>query len=216
MSRRHEHGYNRPLFEPPEPGMNADPLVVTLLIAAGYLLGSISSAVLVCRALRRTDPRTDGSRNPGATNVLRIAGRDAAVLTLIGDVLKGVLAVMLARALSDEPVAWALAGAGAFFGHLYPVFFGFIGGKGVATALGAIAATTPWAGLLTAVTWLAMVGLTRISSLGALTAFALAPLYVGLTTTAGAGLVIVTAIISIALVWRHRGNIRNLLAGTER
>lgn len=195
--------------------MNADPLVVTLLIVAGYLLGSISSAVLVCRALGRADPRTDGSRNPGATNVLRIAGRDAAALTLTGDVLKGVLAVMLARALSDEPVAWALAGAGAFFGHLYPVFFGFVGGKGVATALGAIAAATPWAGLLTAGTWLVMVGLTRISSLGALTAFALAPLYVGLTT-AGAGLVIVTTIISVTLLWRHRGNIRNLLAGTER
>lgn len=215
MSHGHDPRYNCPLFEPLESGVNADPFVVTLLIVAGYLLGSISSAVLVCHALGRTDPRTEGSRNPGATNVLRIAGRDAAVLTLVGDVLKGVLAVMLARALSDEPLAWMLAGAGAFFGHLYPVFFGFAGGKGVATALGAIAAAAPWAGLLTAATWLVMVGLTRISSLGALTAFALAPLYVGLTT-AGPGVVSVTALISIALFWRHRSNIRNLLAGTER
>jgi glycerol-3-phosphate acyltransferase PlsY len=188
--------------------------MVTLLMVAGYLLGSISSAVLVCRALRRTDPRTDGSRNPGATNVLRIAGRDAAALTLSGDVLKGVLSVGLARALSDEPLAWTLAGAAAFYGHLFPVFFGFVGGKGVATALGAIAAATPWAGLLTAATWLVMVGLTRISSVGALTAFALAPLYVGITTD-GAGPTVVTAVIAATLFWRHRGNIRNLLAGTE-
>lgn len=215
MSRRHGHAYNRSLFDPPESGVNAEPLILTLLIVAGYVLGSISSAVLVCRALGRTDPRTDGSRNPGATNVLRIAGRDAAGLTLTGDLLKGVLAVALARALSDEPLAWALAGAAAFFGHLYPVFFGFIGGKGVATALGALAAATPWAGLLTAATWLAIVAVTRISSLGALTAFALAPVYVGLTS-ASVGVVIVIALISIALFWRHRSNIRNLLTGSER
>lgn len=194
--------------------MNAEPLLVALLIAAGYALGSISSAVLVCRALGRTDPRTDGSRNPGATNVLRLAGRDAAALTLAGDALKGVAAVLLARALSDDHVAWALAGAGAFYGHLYPVFFGFRGGKGVATALGALAAATPWAGLLAALTWVAVVGVTRVSALGALTAFALAPLYVALTSE-DALLVIVAAVVALTLFWRHRGNIRSLLSATK-
>lgn len=194
--------------------MNADPLVVILLVVAGYALGSVSSAVLTCRALGRTDPRTSGSRNPGATNVLRLAGRDAAALTLAGDVLKGVLAVLLARAVSAEPVAWALAGAGAFYGHLFPVFFDFRGGKGVATALGALVAATPWAGVLAAATWLAVVGVTRISALGALTAFALAPLYVALSTE-HVGLVVVAAVVSATLFWRHRDNIRHLFAGTE-
>ncbi|MEX0607518.1 MAG: glycerol-3-phosphate acyltransferase, partial [Halofilum sp. (in: g-proteobacteria)] len=105
-------------------------------------------------------------------------------------------------------------GAGAFYGHLYPVFFGFRGGKGVATALGALAIATPWAGLLTAATWLIVVGVTRISALGALTAFALAPLYVALTHQ-DAALVLVTAAVALTLLWRHRENIRNLMAGTE-
>lgn len=194
--------------------MYADPFVVAPLIGAGYLLGSVSSAVLTCRTLGRTDPRTDGSRNPGATNVLRLAGRDAAVLTLAGDILKGVAAVLLARALSGDPLVWALAGAGAFYGHLYPVFFGFRGGKGVATALGALAATTPAAGLLTAATWGVVVGVTRISALGALTAFALAPLYAGLTG-AGAALIAVTAVVALTLLWRHRENIRNLVTRSK-
>ena len=195
--------------------MDVAPLPLAGLLILGYLLGSVASAVVVCRALRRPDPRSGGSRNPGATNVLRIAGRDAAALTLAGDVLKGLLAVIVARAVTAEPTAWALTGAAAFFGHLYPVFFGFRGGKGVATALGALAAATPWAGLMTVGTWLAVVAVARVSALGALVAFALAPVYVALVTGGTPELVAIAAVVSVALIWRHRGNIRGLVAGTR-
>lgn len=194
--------------------MTAALLPNILVIVAGYLLGSISAAILACRALGRTDPRTTGSRNPGATNVLRVAGRDAAVLTLAGDMLKGVAAVLLARAVSPDPVIWMLAGGAAFLGHLYPVFFAFRGGKGVATALGFLLAATPIAGLLTIATWLAAFALSRISAVGALTAFALAPLHVGVITKSPA-LVAIMAIVTILLFWRHRSNIRNLVKRVE-
>lgn len=194
--------------------MTAPLLANIAAIVAGYLLGSISAAILVCRALGRTDPRTTGSRNPGATNVLRVAGRDAAALTLAGDMLKGVAAVLLARALSPDPLVWMLAGAAAFLGHLYPVFFGLHGGKGVATALGFLLAATPIAGLLTAATWLVAFALFRISSVGALTAFALAPFYVG-GVTRSPTLATIAAIVTILLFWRHRSNIRKLIKRTE-
>lgn len=194
--------------------MATHPALLAGLIVLGYTLGSVSAAILVCRALGRRDPRAAGSRNPGATNVLRVAGRDAAGLTLAGDMLKGVLAVGVARAVTAEPVAWALAGAAAFAGHLYPAFFGLRGGKGVATALGALLTATPWAGLLTAATWLVVFAAFRISSLGALVAFAGAPIFVAVTTRA-LELVTVVAVISLVLFWRHRSNIRNLMTGTE-
>jgi glycerol-3-phosphate acyltransferase PlsY len=162
----------------------------------------------------RTDPRTTGSRNPGATNVLRVAGRDAAALTLAGDMLKGVAAVLIARAVSPDPVVWMLAGGAAFLGHLYPVFFRFRGGKGVATALGFLLAATPIAGLLTVATWLAAFALFRISAVGALTAFALAPFYVG-ATTGSPTMATTAAIVTILLFWRHRSNIRNLIKRIE-
>lgn len=193
--------------------MDVAPALLAGLLVLGYLLGSVASAIVVCRALGRRDPRSGGSRNPGATNVLRIAGRDAAALTLLGDMLKGLLAVLAARAVTADPAAWALAGAAAFSGHLYPVFFGFRGGKGVATALGALLGATPWAGLMTVATWLVVFGALRISSLGALVAFALAPVYVGLVTRDPA-LVTIAIVVSLALFWRHRGNIQRLIART--
>jgi glycerol-3-phosphate acyltransferase PlsY len=188
----------------------ADALSLAVLLVCGYLLGSVSSAIICCRLMGRTDPRTGGSGNPGATNVLRLAGRDAAVLTLAGDVAKGALAVALARALDAEPLVQALTGAAAFLGHLYPVFFGFRGGKGVATALGALLVATPVAGLLTVATWGIAWGLIRISAAAALTAFALAPVYIGVTTHQPP-LVLIAAAVSILLFWRHRANIRDLL-----
>ena len=194
--------------------MEVAPLTLAAVLVAGYALGSVASAIVVCRALGRPDPRSEGSRNPGATNVLRVAGKDAAALTLAGDMLKGLAAVLIARAVTEEPAAWALAGAAAFLGHLYPVFFGFRGGKGVATALGALLGATPLAGAATVATWLVVVGIGRISSLGALVAFALAPVYVAATTHAPA-LVAIAALVSILLFWRHRTNIRKLIAGTE-
>lgn len=190
--------------------MPVDPLSLLALLVCGYLLGSVSSAILCCRLLGRTDPRTGGSGNPGATNVLRLAGRDAAALTLAGDVAKGALAVAAARALDAEPLIQALAGAAAFLGHLYPVFFGFRGGKGVATALGALLVATPVAGLLTVATWGVAWAIVRISSAAALTAFLLAPVYIGVTTQ-DPSLVLVAAAVSIVLFWRHRTNIRELL-----
>ncbi|MDZ7788732.1 MAG: glycerol-3-phosphate 1-O-acyltransferase PlsY [Halofilum sp. (in: g-proteobacteria)] len=195
---------------PGAPALPVDTLSPVFLLICGYLLGSLSSAIICCRVLGRTDPRTGGSGNPGATNVLRLAGRDAAALTLAGDVAKGALAVAIARALDAEPLVQALAGAAAFLGHLYPVFFGFRGGKGVATALGALLVATPMAGLLTVATWGVAWAIVRISAAAALTAFLLAPVYVGVTTHQ-APLVIVATAVSVLLFWRHRSNIRDLL-----
>ena len=143
-----------------------------------YLLGSISSAVVVARVMDLPDPREIGSKNPGATNILRYGGKMAAVLTLAGDILKGVIAVLVARALTADAVIITLCGFAAFLGHLFPVFFGFRGGKGVATALGVWFALNPWVGLALLATWVLMALLFRYSSLAALTASALAPLYV--------------------------------------
>jgi len=194
--------------------VTADPVLSAAVLVLGYLLGSISTAIVTCRLLGRTDPRTTGSRNPGATNVLRIAGRDAAALTLAGDLLKGVVPVAAARALTDEPAVWMLAGAAAFLGHLYPVFFAFRGGKGVATAFGMLIAALPLAGALALATWVAAFALARISSVGALSAFALAPFYVAWSTRSAALAAIMVAV-SLLLIWRHRSNIRKLLESTE-
>lgn len=179
-----------------------------------YLLGSVSSAIVVARLLGLADPRTVGSRNPGATNILRYGGRLAAALTLLGDVLKGVLPVLLARALTDEAVLLAATAFMAFLGHLYPVFFGFRGGKGVATALGVWLALSPGVALALAATWLVVAALTRYSSLSALVAAAAAPCYVAWLMP-GVAYIALALAMGALLVLRHRSNIRNLLAGTE-
>src|SRR5262245_52915312 len=153
--------------------------MIYLLPVLGYLLGSISSAVVIARVMGLDDPREVGSKNPGATNVLRYGGKAAAALTLAGDVLKGVVPVLIARALTDDPTVLATTALAAFLGHLFPVFFGFHGGKGVATALGVLAALNPWVGLLLGATWLATAAVTRYSSLSSLVASVAAPLYVG-------------------------------------
>ena len=189
-------------------------LVTVLLAAAGYLLGSVATAVLVSRALGAADPRSGGSGNPGATNVLRLAGRRAAALTLAGDVAKGLVPVLAARALDLPPGALALVGLAAFLGHLYPVFFGFRGGKGVATALGALLGAEPLLGAAALATWLVVAGVSRYSSLAALAASGLAPVYAwivsGRPEVVGA-----VSVMAALLVWRHRANVRRLLAGEE-
>lgn len=183
-------------------------------IVVAYLIGSLSFAVIVSRAMGMPDPRQYGSGNPGATNVLRSGRKSAAALTLLGDAGKGYVAVTLAHALWNAPdLAWPMAVA-VFLGHLYPVFFGFKGGKGVATALGAMLAASWLAGLLALATWLAMAALFRISSLSALCAALLAPIYVW-ATQGGMTAVLASAILSALLVWRHRANIANLMAGRE-
>ena len=189
-------------------------LVSALLVAAGYLLGSVATAVLVSRALGLADPRSGGSGNPGATNVLRLAGRGAAALTLAGDVVKGVVPVLAARAADLPPGLVALVGLAAFLGHLYPVFFGFRGGKGVATALGALLGMDPLLGAAVLATWIVVAGVSRYSSLAALAASVLAPVYAWVGS-GHPGVVGAVSAMALLLVWRHRANIRRLLAGEE-
>lgn len=185
-----------------------------LLLPAAYLLGSISSAVVVTRIMRLEDPRNVGSRNPGATNVLRYGGKTAAGLTLLGDLLKGVVAVSVARVLTQDALVLALVGLCAFVGHIYPVFFGFRGGKGVATGFGVWLALSPLVALALAVTWLLVAALFRYSSLAALTAAALGPVYTWVFLRQWP-YVALSIVMGAFLIWRHRTNIKKLLAGEE-
>lgn len=184
------------------------------LIAAAYLLGSISSAIIVCRLMGLPDPRSEGSNNPGATNVLRIGGKKAATITLLGDSLKGLLPVLACHLLDRTAAVFALVGVAAFLGHLYPLFFGFRGGKGVATALGVQFGWSWMIGGAVAATWLFMAKVANISSLAALVSMALAPLYVWLLWPA-TELIVAQVLITLLLIWRHRSNIEKLLSGSE-
>jgi glycerol-3-phosphate acyltransferase PlsY len=185
-----------------------------LLIIAGYLMGSVSSAIIVCRLMGLPDPRSQGSGNPGATNVLRVGGRKAAALTLAGDMLKGVIPVLLAKLFGADIITQSATATAAFLGHLYPVFFGFRGGKGVATAFGVLLALSWQVGVLTMGTWLIVAKVFKISSVAALVAMLLAPLYVWWRYPEPA-LLIAIGVITVMLIWRHRSNIRNLIAGSE-
>ncbi len=186
----------------------------TLLIIAAYLLGSISSAILVCRLMGLPDPRTQGSNNPGATNVLRLGGKKAAAITLLGDMLKGFIPVLIANLLDVPPSVLAGVAMAAFLGHLYPIYFRFQGGKGVATALGTQFGLHWMIGGAVALIWLLMAKGLNISSLAALVSMALAPLVVWYVWPAPE-LVAMQIIMSALLFWRHRSNIHNLLTGTE-
>jgi len=184
------------------------------LTVCGYLFGSISTAIIVCRLMGLPDPRTQGSHNPGATNVLRIGGKKAAAITLAGDALKGLLPVLLAQVYALHPSQLGVVGFAAFLGHLYPIFFSFRGGKGVATAFGAIMGISWIAGIAVLTTWLLMAKVFKISSLSALTAACLAPLYIWYATHESSLVVIIT-LMSAMLIIRHRSNIQNLLRGKE-
>jgi len=192
-------------------------LAVTILVA--YLIGSISFAVLVSRAFGLPDPRSYGSGNPGATNVLRTGKKAAAVLTLLGDAFKGWFAVALTQQhVVADPVAIAAAAVAVVAGHLWPLFFRFEGGKGVSTAVGVLLALDPWLAAGAIATWVIIAFFFRISSLAALVAAAFAPFFsfllYGMNRFALEPALGVTAI-ALLLVWRHRTNIRDLLAGTE-
>lgn len=184
------------------------------LITFAYLLGSISSAIIVCRVLGLPDPRGQGSGNPGATNVLRIGGKKAAAITLMGDMLKGLIPVLIAKLLGASIALQALVALAAFLGHLYPIFFGFRGGKGVATALGVLLGLHWPVGLLTITTWLVIAKLFKISSLSALISMLVAPLYIWWLIP-DRSLIIAVVFMVALLFWRHRSNIRNLIQGTE-
>ena len=185
-----------------------------IFLPLGYLLGSVPFAVITSKAFGLADPRTFGSGNPGATNVLRSGNKPAALLTLVGDALKGWFAMWLAAKLGADAVGVAIAGIAAFIGHVFPLFLKFKGGKGVATALGVLAGFNGQLALICASIWLLVAVVTRYSSLAALTASVAVPL-----TTAWLGLgneaLIAVSVMSAVLILRHRDNIKRLLAGTE-
>ena len=194
-----------------------------LAAVAAYLVGSLSFAVIVSRSMGLNDPRTYGSKNPGATNVLRSGSKAAAIVTLLLDAFKGWLPVMLVKwfgaayGLGDGTIA--MVGLAAFVGHLFPVFFRFVGGKGVATALGVLLATSWILGLATGITWLVMAYAFRYSSLASLVAAVFAPIYYvfgdGLVWAMDKSIVLSTAVMSLLLIWRHTENISRLVKGTE-
>lgn len=196
------------------------PLLATV---AAYLIGSLSFAVIVSRVMGLNDPRTFGSKNPGATNVLRSGSKVAAVLTLLLDAAKGWFPVVAVKWWGQpyglEEGTMALVGLAAFLGHLFPVYFRFVGGKGVATALGVLLATNIWLGLATALTWLIIAYFLRYSSLASLVAAVFAPVYYifgdGLAWIMDKSLLLSTVLMSAMLLWRHAENITRLIKGTE-
>lgn len=185
-----------------------------LLAPLAYLIGSISNAVLISRILGIPDPRTVGSGNPGATNILRQGHKAAAVGTLIGDIAKGIIPVLVARLFTHDPWTLALVAASAFLGHLFPIFFRFKGGKGVATALGVYLALNVWMGLALILTWLITAVGFRYSSLAAVLTAVMAPLYT-LYYLPGVPFFVMSVFIAVFLIWRHRTNIQRLLGGKE-
>lgn len=188
-------------------------IIAGLLLIFAYLLGSVSSAIIVCRSLGLPDPRTEGSHNPGTTNVLRLGGKGPAAMTLLGDMLKGVIPVLLGHYLKLDP-AWVVGlGLAAFVGHLYPVFFRFEGGKGVATALGVLLALYWPLGLAVIGLWVVAFAASRISSLGAITGFVAAPI---LCWYLAPGYFWGVLAMSVILLAKHHANIRALLKGEER
>lgn len=180
----------------------------------GYLCGSLASAVIVCRIMKLPDPRQGGSGNPGATNVLRLGGKQAAALTLVGDVLKGFLPVLLAHLLTDSPTILAGTAVAAVVGHMYPVFFGFKGGKGVATTFGAVGALVYPVALFMAAVWVVVAMAFRIASVASMAAAAAAPLF-ALVFFREPAYILGLLIIAALLVYRHRENIKRLREGTE-
>jgi len=185
-----------------------------LFVPFAYLTGSVSSAIIVCKMMGLADPRENGSGNPGATNVMRIGGKKAAAITLAGDALKGLVPVLLAKTVGVESLILSAVVFAAFLGHLYPVFFGFKGGKGVATSFGVTLGVTWLLGLVVSGTWLMVYKIGKISSLAALVAALLTPLYVWLIV-GDLYMVGTFVLISVILLWRHRSNIQRLLAGKE-
>lgn len=190
-------------------------IAIFAALIAGYLCGSFSSAVVVCRLMGLPDPRSQGSGNPGATNVMRLGGKKAAAITLLGDVLKGLIPVFVLKWLFPEAEdVWIAAGLGAFFGHLFPVFFAFKGGKGVATAIGVLLAWSWPVALICIVIWLTVFIITRISSLSALIAAFCAP-WLGMIMFEDKKLPLAILLMMAMLFCRHRENIQRLRNGEE-
>lgn len=188
-------------------------IVYLLCFAAAYCLGSVSSAILVCKAFGLPDPREEGSGNPGATNVLRLGGKKLAALVFVGDAVKGLLPVLLVKLMIGTPWVVMTTALFAFLGHLYPVFFNFKGGKGVATYIGCLMGFSLWLGSGAAFLWIIIAGLSRYSSLSALVMAALIPF--AALISFGFGAFLPLALMSGLLFYRHFANIKRLLAGEE-
>ena len=187
---------------------------IKILIIVAYLFGSISTAIITCKVMGLPDPRSEGSENPGATNVLKIGGKKAAVITLVGDLLKGFIPVLAGVILGADELTLSLIAMAAFLGHLYPLFFGFKGGKGVATAFGVILGLNLPVAAAVLIVWLSVYSIFKLSSLAALSTALVTPLlffYIdgSLTYT------IMSGVISAMLILRHRSNIEKIIDGTE-
>ena len=189
-------------------------LINILLIFSAYLLGSISAAIIVCKTLGLSDPRTGGSGNPGTTNVMRLYGKKAAFLTLVGDIFKGIIPVLLAKVIVNSEFIIAICGLAAFLGHIFPIYFKFEGGKGVATLIGILFATHWLLGVSYIITWILTALIFRYSSLAALIAALPIPIY-SYFIVHNNQYTISFAVIAIILFWRHKPNIYNLLNGKE-
>jgi len=188
-------------------------ITIIIFIVIAYLCGSLSSAVIIAKLMGLPDPRTKGSGNPGTTNMLRLGGRTAAILTLLGDALKGFIPVLIAYLFNVEGLALGFVAFAAFLGHLYPVFFKFQGGKGVATFLGSMFALSIPIAIAVVLTWLVIALLFRFASLAAIIATLIAPLYAIIFKEYG--LIIPILAMTLLVIWRHRGNIQRLRFGTE-
>jgi glycerol-3-phosphate acyltransferase PlsY len=189
-------------------------LINILLIFSAYLLGSVSAAIIVCKTLGLSDPRTGGSGNPGTTNVMRLYGKKAAFLTLVGDIFKGIIPVLLAKVIVNSEFIIAMCGLAAFLGHIFPIYFKFKGGKGVATLIGILFATHWLLGVSYIITWILTALIFRYSSLAALIAALPIPIY-SYFIEHNTQYTISFTVITIILFWRHKPNIYNLLNGKE-
>ncbi|CAB9541155.1 Acyl-phosphate:glycerol-3-phosphate O-acyltransferase PlsY (EC 2.3.1.n3) [uncultured Gammaproteobacteria bacterium] len=186
------------------------------LITFAYLIGSISTAIIVCKLLNLPDPRTQGSNNPGATNVLRIGGKKAAAITLIGDGVKGAIPVLIAHTLGSDLLTMTLVTLAAFLGHVYPIFFGFKGGKGVATFLGALLASNYLVGLSFVVIWIFVAKALKVSSMSALTATLLTPIIFYFLSNKDVNATYVITLTCTWIFFTHKSNIQRMLSGNEK
>jgi len=189
-------------------------LNIILFAGLSYLIGSISTAIITCKIMGLEDPRKVGSNNPGATNVLRHGGKKAAIITLLGDMLKGLIPILIIIQLQADTLTVALVGLFALLGHIFPIYYGFKGGKGVATYYGVILGINWLVGLIALAIWLTMAALFKISSLSALVSIFLAP-FVLWHFSQSAELTGAAALMSIIVFWRHQSNIKHLIQGTE-
>lgn len=189
-------------------------LLIIISIIIAYLIGSISSSIVICKIAKKPDPRTQGSGNAGATNMLRIAGKKLAFITLISDIAKGTIVILLGRLLGLQDIVLGLLALAVLIGHAYPIFFKFKGGKGIATGLGVMFALSPLLGIAATITWIIIAILFRYSSLAALVTFVLAPFYALLLTNPIYFLTLIA--MTAFVIWRHRENIARLRVGTEK